>query len=124
MKKQFFKIISLFLVLAIIVCGCNNNDSEVLKEIPSQTTILPVTNDGTINLTKKVTANNVSGKNADDTFINAQADFAVNLFKKTLALIKIKTFLFLPFLPRWLLLWPLTVPTVKRKKNLKGLWET
>ena len=66
------------MVLAIIVCGCNNNDSEVLKEIPSQTTILPVTNDGTINLTKKVTANNVSGKNADDTFINAQVDFAVN----------------------------------------------
>ena len=96
MKKQFFKIISLFLVLAIIVCGCNNNDSEVLKEIPSQTTILPVTNDGTINLTKKVTANNVSGKNADDTFINAQADFAVNLFKKTVSVDKNKNVLISP----------------------------
>ena len=96
MKKQFFKIISLFLVLAIIVCGCNNNDSEVLKEIPSQTTILPVTNDGTINLTKKVTANNVSGKNADDTFINAQVDFAVNLFKKTVSVDKNKNVLISP----------------------------
>lgn len=96
MKKQFFKIISLFLVLAIIVCGCNNNDSEVLKEIPSQTTILPVTNDGTINLTKKVTANNVSGKNADDTFINAQADFAVNLFKKNVSVDKNKNVLISP----------------------------
>ena len=96
MKKQFFKIISLFLVLAIIVCGCNNNDSEVLKEIPSQTTILPVTNDGTINLTKKVTANNVSGKNADDTFINAQADFAVNLFKKNVSIDKNKNVLISP----------------------------
>lgn len=96
MKKQFLKIISLFLVLAIIVCGCNNNDSEVLKEIPSQTTILPVTNDGTINLTKKVTANNVSGKNADDTFINAQADFAVNLFKKTVSVDKNKNVLISP----------------------------
>ena len=96
MKKQFFKIISLFLVLAIIVCGCNNNDSEVLKEIPSQTTILPVINDGTINLTKKVTANNVSGKNADDTFINAQVDFAVNLFKKTVSVDKNKNVLISP----------------------------
>lgn len=96
MKKQFFKIISLFLVLAIIVCGCNNNDSEVLKEIPSQTTILPVTNDGTINLTKKVTANNVSGKNADDTFINAQVDFAVNLFKKNVSVDKNKNVLISP----------------------------
>lgn len=96
MKKQFLKIISLFLVLAIIVCGCNNNDSEVLKEIPSQTTILPVTNDGTINLTKKVTANNVSGKNADDTFINAQADFAVNLFKKNVSVDKNKNVLISP----------------------------
>ena len=102
MKKQIFKVIGLILVFAIVICGCNNSEANTsntqtsIKELPTSSISLPATNGGTINLTKKVTANNVSGKNADDTFINAQADFAVNLFKKTVSVDKNKNVLISP----------------------------
>lgn len=102
MKKQIFKVIGLILVLTIVVCGCNNPETNTsdtqtsIKETPTPANSLPETNNGTINLTKKVTANKVNGKNADDTFIKAQADFTVDLFKKTVSVDKNKNVLISP----------------------------
>lgn len=58
----------------------DNKNSTSKNPISSSTS----TDKQTISLTKNVTSKSVSGKKSDDKFINAQANFAINLFKETI----------------------------------------
>lgn len=101
MKKQILSIISLILVLTITICGCSNSHNSTASEEESpvsftQRPALADTNEGTINLTKNIQSDSANGKAIDNTFINSQADFAVNLFKQTIKMDKNKNALISP----------------------------
>jgi serpin B len=102
------KLISIFLVLifAINICSCSNAEEyaypkeSVSSEEPPvyfvRRPALAATNDGTINLTKNISSDSVIDKDIDNAFINSQANFAVDLFKKTVKRDKNKNVLISP----------------------------
>ena len=86
-SKSCALMLALLLAMLTFMSGCAkkiaNEPGKTETDAPVSTT--PKNNgEGVVNLSAGVKANSVAGKSADDAFINAQTDFAVNLFKSAL----------------------------------------
>ena len=91
MKKHIKTIVSLLLASLMLlgVCACTKPGGDPTAEPKADPTEAPnggqtAFNMTAVNLSANVTPSKVEGKDADQTFIAAQADFAVRLFQNSL----------------------------------------
>lgn len=86
-KKTAALIMALILAMAALAPACTPKQTEQQGKINTDTPVSTAPKsdgEGVVKLSAGVKANSVAGKPADDAFINAQTDFAVNLFKSAL----------------------------------------